>query len=151
MQEQTEYEVWKLVENQGRCYASTDCVGGVTLAAYLKHHPVVPQELLLRWMKEIPRELEKFHRCRGNPCFQYVNPFSIIIGPEGTVHLLNLESGKQKEVSREKITSITKESVCQTIFIVWEELISMFLRQQIPRLPYAGGTGGDFKGSLPYV
>lgn len=110
MQEQTEYEVWKLVENQGRCYASTDCVGGVTLAAYLKHHPVVPQELLLRWMKEIPRELEKFHRCRGNPCFQYVNPFSIIIGSEGTVHLLNLESGKQKELLKKMRRREVRES-----------------------------------------
>ena len=36
MQEQTEYEVWKLVENQGRCYASTDCVGGVTLRNCVK-------------------------------------------------------------------------------------------------------------------
>ena len=110
MQEQTEYEVWKLVENQGRCYASTDCVGGVTLAAYLKHHPVVPRELLLRWMKEIPRELEKFHRCRGNPCFQYVNPFGIIIGSEGTVHLLNLESGKQKELLKKMRRREVRES-----------------------------------------
>ena len=110
MQEQTEYEVWKLVENQGRCYASTDCIGGATLAAYLKHHPVVPRELLLCWMKEIPRELEKFHRCRGNPCFQYVNPFSIIIGPEGTIHLLNLESGKQKELLKKMRRREVRES-----------------------------------------
>lgn len=98
MQEQAEYEVWKLVENQGRCYASTDCIQGVSLAGYLKYHPIIPRELLLRWMKEIPRELEKFHRCRGNPCFQYVNPFSFIISSEETIYLLNLQSEKQKEL-----------------------------------------------------
>lgn len=110
MQGQTKYEVWKLVENQGRCYASTDCVEGVSLAAYLKYHPNIPRELLVRWMKEIPRELEKFHRCRGNPCFQYVNPFAIIVSVEKTVHLLNLQSEKQKKLLKKVRRRDVRES-----------------------------------------
>lgn len=110
MQGQAEYEVWKLVENQGQCYASTDCIEGISLAGYLKNHPVVPRRLLLRWMKEIPRELEKFHRCRGNPCFQYVNPFSFIISAEETIYLLNLQSEKQKELLKKMRRRDVRES-----------------------------------------
>ena len=67
MEHQTEYDILKLVENQGRCYVSSDCMPGMLLATCLKYRPSLPRDQLLAWMRQILQELEKFHRCRGNP------------------------------------------------------------------------------------
>lgn len=103
MEQQTEYDILKLVENQGRCYVSSDCMPGVLLASCLKYRPSLPREQLLAWMRQILEELEKFHRCRGNPCYQYVNPYSMIAGEDGRIHLLDLSAAGQQEL-RKKLT-----------------------------------------------
>ena len=103
MEQQTEYDILKLVENQGRCYVSSDCMPCDLLASCLKYRPSLPREQLLGWMLQILEELEKFHRCRGNPCYQYVNPYSMIAGEDGRIHLLDLSSPGQQEL-RKKLT-----------------------------------------------
>lgn len=98
MERQTEYDILKFVENQGRCYVSSDCMRGVLLPVHLKYHPRIPAETLLGWMEQILRELGKFHRCRGTPGYQYVNPFSMILGEDGRIHYLDLSSSRQQEL-----------------------------------------------------
>lgn len=110
MEERAEYDVLKLVEHQDRCYISTDCIRGVTLAAYLKYHPSPPKEVLLGWLRQTVRELEKFHRCRGNPCYIYVNPYSIILDDGGGVHLLDTGSSRQEELIKRMERRSVRES-----------------------------------------
>lgn len=98
--EQQTFDILKLVESQGRCYVSSDCMEGVLLASYLKYHPDLPRDQLLKWMVQILQELEKFHRCRGNPCYQYVNPYSMTVGKDGRIHLLDLGSAQQQDLRK---------------------------------------------------
>ena len=48
MEHQTEYDILKLVENQGRCYVSSDCMPGMLLATCLKYRPSLPRDHSLR-------------------------------------------------------------------------------------------------------
>lgn len=95
------YEVLKLVEHGRQCYVSTDYVTGDPLIRWLKYHPDISKELLFQWMYEMVRQFERFHRCRGNPCYQYVNPYSIIIVKGQTLYLLDLGSKKQEQLLRQ--------------------------------------------------
>ncbi len=110
MEQQTEYDILKLVENQGRCYVSSDCMPGILLASCLKYRPSLPRDRLLAWMRQILEELEKFHRCRGNPCYQYVNPYSMIAGEDGRIHLLDLSAAGQQELRKKLMRRSIRES-----------------------------------------
>lgn len=110
MEQQAEYDVLKLVENQGRCYVSSDCVAGTPLAVWLKYHPTLPREQLTGWMRQILSELDRFHRCRGNPCYQYVNPYSMIVGEDGRIHLMDLGSPQQQDFRKKLQRRSIRES-----------------------------------------
>lgn len=110
MEGQKEYDILKLVESQGRCYVSSACVQGITLASYLKFHPDLPKDQLLDWMRQILQQLDMFHRCRGNPCYQYVNPYSMIVGEEGTIHFADLGSTAQETLRRKLERRSIRES-----------------------------------------
>lgn len=110
MEHQTEYDILKLVENQGRCYVSSDCMPGMLLATCLKYRPSLPRDQLLAWMRQILQELEKFHRCRGNPCYQYVNPYSMVVGDDGKIHLLDLSSAGQQDLRKKLQRRSIRES-----------------------------------------
>ena len=94
------YEVLKLVDHGKQCYVSTDYVKGDPLIRWLKYHPDISKEQLFQWMYEMVRQFERFHRCRGNPCYQYVNPYSIIIVNDQDLYLLDLGSKKQEQLLR---------------------------------------------------
>lgn len=93
-----EYEVLKFVTRGERCYVGTDYIRGEPMLLWLKHHSCVPKEQLYRWMQEMIGNLACFHKVRGNPCYQYVNPYSMIVDEEGKVHLLDLGSRRQEEL-----------------------------------------------------
>ena len=42
--------------------------------------------------------MKHFHQCRGNPSYQYVNPYSIIVGENEKLYLLDLGSRDQEEL-----------------------------------------------------
>ncbi len=73
------YDVLRLIEHGQSCYISSEYVKGCTLAVGLRYHPNLSKERLLKWIQDITRQLGLIHRCRGNPCYRYVNPYSIII------------------------------------------------------------------------
>lgn len=98
MEERQGYDVLKIVEHSDRCYMSTDYVRGKTLVVWLKYHPQIGKEQLYRWMRGLLEDLEHFHRCRGNPCYQYVNPYSIIVGEDEKLYLLDLGSRQQEDL-----------------------------------------------------
>lgn len=110
MEERNEYDILKLVESQGRCYVSSACIQGSTLAAYLKYHPDLPREQLLDWMRQILHQLDLFHRSSGNPCYQYINPYSILVGEDGKIHFIDLGSGNQEALLRKMERRSIRES-----------------------------------------
>lgn len=100
MDEEKGYDVLKFVTRGDRCYAGTDCIQGKPLIQWLKYHNNIPKEQIYQWMKEMIQNLECFHRLRGNPCYQYVNPCSVIVDKDNKLHLLDLGSDSQKELHR---------------------------------------------------
>ncbi len=100
MEQAKGYEVLKLVDHGKQCYVSTDYVKGDPLIRWLKYHPDISKELLFRWIYEMVCQLERFHRCRGNPSYQYVNPYSMIIVNDQNMYLLDLGSKKQEQSLR---------------------------------------------------
>lgn len=94
------YDVLRLIEHGRSCYISSESVQGKTLVKYLKYHPVLEKSELYMLLQEIARQLELIHHCRGNPCYQYVNPYSIIRSDEGKIYYLDLgtETGKEQMI-----------------------------------------------------
>lgn len=101
MEETKCYDVLKFVEHGEKCYVSTDYVKGKPLVQWLKYHPGIPKEQLYRWLHELVRQIGCFHRCKGSPCYQYVNPFSIIVSGNEKIYLLDLGSNSQEKLLRQ--------------------------------------------------
>ena len=92
LQQKESYDVLRLIEHGQICYISSENVQGRTLARYLKYHPVMEKKEMFLLLKAIAEQLELIHRCRGNPCYQYVNPYSIILAEDGRVYFLDMKA-----------------------------------------------------------
>ncbi len=90
----------RLIEHGQSCYISSEYVKGCTLAVGLRYHPNLSKERLLEWIQDITRQLGLIHRCRGNPCYRYVNPYSIIVTQEGQLHFLDMDAKSNEEQLR---------------------------------------------------
>lgn len=98
MEEKRNYEILKFVMHGDKCYISTDIVNGKPLIVWLKYHAHITKEQFYEWARQIIADLDHFHRCRGNPCYQYMNPYSVIVGEDGKVYLLDLASKEQEDM-----------------------------------------------------
>lgn len=86
------YDVLRLIEHGQGCYISVDYVEGRQLIWWLKYHPNLSKEQLFIWIHELVKQLECIHKCRGKPCYQYVNPYSIIITEEKELYFLDMNA-----------------------------------------------------------
>ena len=87
-----EYDVLRLIEHNQACYISSEYVKGSPLFRWIKYHPCVDKEQFFRMVSDIVSQLSQIHRCRGNPCYRYVNPYSIIVSEEGQVSFLDVNA-----------------------------------------------------------
>ena len=90
MGEREGYEVLRLIEHNQKCYISSDYVEGKSLIQWLKYHPNLTKKQLFLWIRDLADQLECIHKCRGNPCYQYVNPYSVIVTEDMTLHFLDM-------------------------------------------------------------
>lgn len=84
------FEVLRLIEHNQKCYISSDYVEGKPLIQWLKYHPNLTKKQFILWIQSLVSQLECIHKCRGNPCYQYVNPYSIIVTEDLTLHFLDM-------------------------------------------------------------
>ena len=98
MEEKQSYEILKFVMHGDKCYMSTDVTRGKPMIIWLKYHAHITKEQFYEWVRQMIADLEHFHRCRGNPCYQYVNPYSMIVGEDGRVYLSDLASKEQEDL-----------------------------------------------------
>ena len=97
MRMQEDYDVLRLIGHNRICHVSSDNVRGCTLAEWIKHHPIISKTQLMNWSYDIICQLEQIHKCRGNPSYQYVNPYSVIISEEGKLCFLDASADSNKE------------------------------------------------------
>jgi len=95
---QKEYDVLRLIEHNRICYVSSDNVKGCPLVYWIKYHPYLSKKQMVQWIYAIIHQLVQIHKCRGNPCYQYVNPYSIIVTEDEKLCFLDIgaESNKDK-------------------------------------------------------
>jgi hypothetical protein len=55
---------------------------------------------MIHWIFTMIRQLVQIHKCRGNPCYQYVNPYSIIVTDKGELCFLDIGADSNKEKIR---------------------------------------------------
>lgn len=86
------YDVLRLIGHNQKYYISSEYVRGRPLIWWLKYHPNITKEQLFLWIHEMARQLECIHKCRGGPCYQYVNPYSIIITETKELYFLDMSA-----------------------------------------------------------
>lgn len=94
------YDVLRLIGHNKSCYVSSEYVKGIPLIRWIKYHPVIPKEKLFIWINEIADQIAQIHKCSGNPCYQYVNPYSIIVAEDERLYFLDLNTPSNEEQIR---------------------------------------------------
>jgi hypothetical protein len=97
MASKEEYDVLRLIEHGQTCYISSECVEGRVLAGWLKEQPGIGKGRLFSLLRDIAGQLGMIHKCRKKPCYQYVNPYSIVITREGKPYFLDMEAGSNEK------------------------------------------------------
>lgn len=92
-----DYDVLRLTGHNQNYYVSSAKVKGCLFVQWVKYHPHIPKEQILRWMNEIVKKLAGLHKSRGNPCYQYMNPYSIVVDEEEMIHFLDLKAQSNAE------------------------------------------------------
>ncbi|MEF9942316.1 MAG: hypothetical protein RR920_08560 [Lachnospiraceae bacterium] len=92
MQDSKEYEIIKLIDHGSICHISLDCVKGKSLMLWLQEHPYLEKRQLFDWIQGISRQLEQFHRGKTKPCYQYVNPYSLLVTEAETLAFLAMNA-----------------------------------------------------------
>ena len=97
MASKEEYDVLRLIEHGQTCYISSECVEGWILAGWLKSQPGISKGRLFALIRDLTGQLGMLHKCRKKPCYQYVNPYSIVVTEEGRLYFLDLEAGPNEK------------------------------------------------------
>lgn len=116
MASKEEYDVLRLIEHGQTCYISSECVEGWILAGWLKGQPGIPKGRLFALIRDLAGQLGLIHKCRKKPCYQYVNPYSIVVTEEGRLYFLDLEAG-----SNEKQLKFMQKRAVRECFLPAEE------------------------------
>ncbi len=95
-----EFDVLRLIEHNQICYISSEYVKGYPLPRWMKYHPCVEKDELFRMIGDIAKQLSQIHRCRGNPCYRYVNPYSIIVSEERQISFLDVNAESNNDQLR---------------------------------------------------
>lgn len=98
MPEKEEYEVLRFIELGENCYTSADYVKGTTLYSWTKENNEIEKEVLEGWLEEILKQLSLFHRQQGNPDYQFLNPYNIIITKKNKILLVPVEEARKKQI-----------------------------------------------------
>lgn len=110
------YDVLRLIGRGGSCYVSSEYVKGRPMIRWLKYHPNFSKKQLFAWICEIAEQLEYIHRCRGNPCYKYVNPYSIIVTEQREIYFLDMGAR-----SNEKMMPVMERRSVRELFLPPEE------------------------------
>ena len=103
------YDVLRLIEHGQICYISSEYIEGRPLVWWLKYHPNISKQQLLAWMGSMAKQLEKIHKCKKKPCYQYVNPYSMVVTEEGELYFLDLEAGANEGIRKRMLRRDIRE------------------------------------------
>ena len=147
-----EYDVLRLIEHGQTCYISSECVEGWILAGWLKSQTGISKGRLFALIRDLTGQLGMLHKCRKKPCYQYVNPYSIVVTEEGRLYFLDLEAG-----SNEKQLKFMQKRAVRECFLPAETSMgrgrpsNTFCRLRYRSRRLTGGRKEDFEISYQNV
>jgi len=94
------YEVLKFVEHGKLCRVVLDYIPGELLFQRLQREPTVGKKELYDWLLGLVTQLEQWYKQGVKRYYRYLNPYSILLCPEGKTYLLDLESKNNAFVLR---------------------------------------------------
>lgn len=92
MQTDQRFDVLRLVQCQKTCHRGMDSVRGKRLIDLLATEKQVAKEAFFLWSDTLIKQLDQLCRDREEPCYQFLNPYSIIITTSGELFLLDYSS-----------------------------------------------------------
>lgn len=92
MIKERKYEVIKFVEHNGKCRIVMDCIPGRLLVYRMQDADGPAKDEVFRWFGMLAGELEKYHRCKRDQCYRYLNPYSVLVTAENKIFLLDLSA-----------------------------------------------------------
>lgn len=111
------YEVLKFVEHGTYCSRTSDCIQGNCLMQYLKEHRDLDKKTVFRWFREIARSMQQYYHTGTRQSYRYLNPYSIIVGEDEKIMLLDLEApdnaGVLKKMQTGAVRSHFVKPVCE--------------------------------------
>lgn len=86
------YEVLKFIEHGSQCRRSLDCVQGTLMLRFLKSHPQMEKETVIRWFRQLAVSADQYHRSGNGRSYRFINPCGIVVTEEKELLLLDMES-----------------------------------------------------------
>ena len=92
MIKERKYDVIKFIEHNGKCRVVMDCIAGRLLIYRLQDTDRLTKEAVFEWLTMLVGELDKYHRCKREQCYRYLNPYSVLVTAENKIFLLDLSA-----------------------------------------------------------
>lgn len=94
------YEVLRMIERDGQCHISMDCVEGTLLIYRVQKGDVIERNQLLGWMRQLVQQLDMFYRSGLAAQYRYLNPYSVLVTSDEQILLLDMEAASNEFVIR---------------------------------------------------
>ncbi|MGN1267604.1 MAG: tetratricopeptide repeat protein [Dorea sp.] len=109
MTSKEEYGVLRFIEHNQICHISSDVIDGRPLMEWVKFHPRIEKELCFEWIQSIVKQLSLFHRSKNTVCYQYVNPYGLIISRDSRLHILDPGASQNEEILKKMRRKVIRE------------------------------------------
>lgn len=86
------YEVLKFIEHGSKCRRSLDCIQGTLMIRFLKNHPQMEKETVIRWFRNLAVCADQYQRSGNGRSYKFINPCGILVTEEKELYLLDMES-----------------------------------------------------------
>ncbi|MDY3122696.1 hypothetical protein [Suipraeoptans intestinalis] len=92
MQTGRRFDVLRLIQCQKTCHRGMDSVRGRRLTDLLSEEKEISKEEFFSWVETMTKQLDQLYKDREEPCYQFLNPYSIIISTSRELFLLDYSS-----------------------------------------------------------
>ena len=92
MTQGTKYEVMKFTEQGERCYKGSDCIYGELLGKYIQNNPYIEKTQVFFWISELIKQINQYHKCKGQRPYQYVNPYMMVVNSQEEITLIDTQA-----------------------------------------------------------
>ena len=95
-----EFDVIQTLQQGEQCHIVLNHISGRTLEEICRENRCISKEEFYSWMEQIFSYLAHLHKCRPVRIYQFLTPYTVIIGNNGKVYLLDTENESSREIVR---------------------------------------------------